>query len=55
MIKVQNNRVQVTWRGHVYAETLTGYTRDGVTLPRHLLPLPVAYLMGLATVGESPL
>lgn len=53
MIKIQNNLITVHWRGHVYAETVTGYTRDGQTLLRHKLPLPVAYLMGLATVGEA--
>ena len=45
MIKIQNNLIQVTWRGHTYAETLTGYTQDGVRITLSQLPLQVRYLM----------
>lgn len=55
MIKIQNNLISVTWRGHVYAETVTGYTRDGVRITLSELPLQVRYLMAVEQVGEAPL
>lgn len=53
MIKIQNNRITVHWHGHVYAETLTGYTRDGVAIAMVQLPLQVRFLMVLQNSGES--
>lgn len=55
MIKIQNNLISVHWRGHVYAETVTGYTRDGERITLSELPLQVRYLMSMERVGESEL